>query len=87
VTKAEIANAILKGTGRRPTKFLFRWEPTWKNPLHVGLLEVSKCELDGGVVTTTMPQHSRSLHLGHKVLDPRVYSVWEFLQVQLRLIV
>jgi hypothetical protein len=85
-TKAEIANAVLKGLGRRPTRFLFRWEPTWKNPFRFGLLEVSKCETDGGVVTPTMSQRLRPLHAGHKIKDPKMYSIIEFLGVQIRLI-
>ncbi len=83
---SDFVNAVLKGLGRRPTKFLFRWEPSWKNPLRIGLFEVSKCETDGGVVTPTMPQRLRLLHAGHKIKDPKYYSLWEFLQVQVRLI-
>lgn len=85
-TKAEIVNVILKGLGRRPTKYLFRWTPTLKNPFHFDLLEVSKCEIDGGVVTPTMPQRLRPLHAGHRIGDPKVYSLWEFAKVQLRFI-
>lgn len=85
-TKSEIVNAVLKGTGRRPTSFLFRWEPTLKNPFRLGLQEVSKCETDGGVVTPTMPQRLRPLHAGHKIMNPKMYSLWELFQVQVRLI-
>ncbi len=85
-TKTEIVNAILKGLGRRPTRYLFRWEPTWKNPFKFGLIEVSKCGADGGVVTTTMPQLLRSQHAGHKILSPKFYSLWEILMVQMRVI-
>lgn len=85
-TKAEIVNAVLKGLGRRPTKYLFRWEPTWKHPFKFGLLEVLKCGTDGGVVTPTMPQHLRPLHGGHKIKDPSMFSLWELFQVQTRLI-
>lgn len=85
-TKAEIVNAVLKGIGRRPTSHLIRWDPTFKNPFHFGLVEVSKCETDGGVVTPTMPQHLRPLHAGHHIKNPKMYSFWEFFQVQLRLI-
>lgn len=85
-TKAEVANAILKGLGRRPTRYLFRWTPSWKNPFSFSLLEVSKCDTDGEVVTPTMPQSLRPLHGGHKIKDPQVYSFWELLQVQMRII-
>lgn len=85
-TKSEIVNAILKGLGRRPTRFLFRWKPTFSNPFTFDLLEVSKCETDGGVVTPTMPQSLRPLHAGHRIKDPKMYSFWELLQVQLRII-
>ena len=86
MTKSEIFGAILKGLGRRPTKYLFRWEPTLKNPLKFGLLEVSKCDTDGGVVTPTMPQRLRPIHAGHRIKDPRIYSLFEVLKVQLRVI-
>lgn len=86
MTKTEIINAVLKGFGRRPTSFLFRWNPTLKNPLNFGLLEVSTCESDGGVVTPTMPQHRRSLHAGHRIKSPKHYSLFDFLLVQLRVI-
>lgn len=85
-TKVEITNAILKGLGRRPTSYLFRWRPSWKNLFHFELLEVSKCETDGGVVTPTMPQHLRPLHAGHRIKNPGMYSFWEVLKVQMRLI-
>lgn len=79
-------NAILKGFGRRPTSFLFRWNPTFKNPFNIGLLEVSKCETDGGIVTPTMSQYRRSFHAGHHMRNPKYYSLFEFLMVQLRVI-
>lgn len=83
-TRSEIKNAIIKGFGRRPTSFLLRWSPVLTNPFHFDLVEVSKCEADGGVVTTTMSQHSRSLHAGHKMLSPRYYSWWEVFCIQIR---
>lgn len=86
MTKTEIRNAILKGLGIRPTSFLFRWEPTLKNPFNLGLLEVAKCETDGGVVTQNMPQHLRPIHAGHHIRNPKMYSFWELAKVQLRLI-
>jgi len=85
-TKIEIKNAVLKGLGRRPTSLLIRWAPSWKNPFNFDLLEVSKCEIDGDVVTPTMPQHLRPLHAGHKIGSPKRFTLWEVLQVQLRLI-
>lgn len=86
-TKAEIVNAILKGIGIRPTSFLLRWSPAWKNPFHFDLLEVSKCRTDGGIVTRFISQSPRAaLHLGHKIENPKVYSVFEFFMVQMRLI-
>lgn len=86
MTKAEIVNGILKGLGRRPTSFLLRWNPSFKNPFAFGLLEVSKCEVDGGVVTPTMPQHRRSFHAGHEIKSPKFYNLWDLLMVQLRVI-
>jgi hypothetical protein len=84
VTRSELKNAILKGTGLRPTSFLLRWSPTFKKPLNFDLIEVSKCDADGGVVTTTMPQHSRAAHAGHKIISPNYFSLFELLKVQLR---
>lgn len=86
MTMAEIVNALLKGLGRRPTSFIIRWNPTFRNPFRFDLLEVSKCETDGGIVTPTMPQHRRAVHAGHKVKNPRYYSLFEFLMVQMRVI-
>lgn len=86
VTTAEVMNAVLKGIGLKPTRFLFRWEPTLKNPFKLGLLEVFRCDTDGGVGTPTMPQHHRAVHGGHRFKDPHHYSLWELLKVQLRLI-
>ncbi len=83
-SKNEIVNAVLKGLGRRPTSFLLRWSPTLKNLLRFDLVEVSKCEADGGIVTPTMPQSSRAQHAGHKMVTPRYYSLWEVFKVQLR---
>jgi len=80
-------NAILKGLGQRPTRYLLRWTPSLKNPFHFDLLEVSRCQTDGGVVTPTMPQRLRPLHAGHRIVDPSHFSIWEFFKVQMRLIV
>lgn len=85
-TKAEVRNAVLKGLGIYPTSFLFRWCPTWKNPFDLGLLEVSRCSVDGGVVTQNMPNHLRPLHAGHRIKNPNCFSLWELIKVQLRII-
>lgn len=82
----EIKTAILKGTGQWPTSFLIRWSPTFKNPFKLSLLEVMKCETDGGVVTLKSAQAPPPLHLGHYIKSPRCYTLWEFLKVQLRII-
>lgn len=83
-TKTEIVNAVLKGIGRRPTGRLLRWNPTLKSPLQFDLIEVFRCEADGGIVT--MSQSSLGLHPGHRVLTPKYYSLWEWLKVQLRIV-
>lgn len=82
----ELKKAILKGVGIWPTVFLLRWSPTLKNPFRFDLLEVLKCESDGGVVTLKSAQSPLGLHAGHRILSPRCYSLWEFLKVQLRII-
>lgn len=79
-------NAILKGVGRRPTSYLLRWKPSLKNPFHFDLVEVAKCNMDGGVVTPESNSRRLSLHAGHKIGNPKTYNLWEFLQVQLRII-
>lgn len=76
--------AILKGLGIYPTNYLLRWSPTLKNPVRFDLLEVMRCETDGGVVTYNMSQPLRGLHAGHKIKSPQKYSFWEFLLVQIR---
>lgn len=76
--------ALMKGTGRWPTGYLFQWSPTFKNPLRFTLLEVSKCNVDGGVVTPTMSQRFRSLHSGHRIGSPKMFTWLEFFKVQLR---
>lgn len=76
--------AILKGLGRYPTSYLLRWSPTIKDILRFDLLEVMRCETDGGVVTLNMPQSLRSLHGGHKIKSPNRFSLWELFLVQIR---
>jgi hypothetical protein len=83
----ELKTALMKGFGLWPTSYLLRWSPSWKNPLKFDLLEVMKCEADGGVVTFKSAQSLRAApHLGHRIVNPRCYTLWELLQVQLRLI-
>lgn len=76
--------AILKGLGRYPTRYLLRWSPTLKNLLRFDLLEVMRCEADGGVVTLKASQSLLSLHGGHKIKSPCVFSIWELFLVQIR---
>lgn len=76
--------AILKGLGRYPTCYLLRWSPSLKNPFRFDLLEVMRCETDGGIVTLNMPQSSRSLHGGHKIKSPSRYTLFELFLVQIR---
>ena len=86
MSRSEIVNAILKGIGIRPTSLLLRWNPTFKNPFRFDLLEVSKCNVDGEIVTLTMAPSLRPLHAGHRIGSPKCYSLWEFLKVQFRMI-
>lgn len=83
---SEIVNAILKGLGRRPTRYVLRYSPTFKYPFRFDLLEVFRCETDGGLVTPTMSQASRPLHAGHHIKDPSLFSVWDVIKIQLRLV-
>jgi hypothetical protein len=84
---SEIRTALLKGVGIWPTSFLLRWSPTFKNPFRFDLLEVMKCETDGGIVTLKSAQSPRAaLHAGHRIMNPRCYSAWDFLKVQLRIV-
>lgn len=84
--REEIKNAILKGLGLRPTSFLLRWSPAWTNPFHFDLLEVSKCDSDGEIVTRNSAQSPLGLHAGHHIKNPKCYSLFEVLKVQMRLI-
>lgn len=84
---AEIRTAISKGCGFKPTSFLLRWSPSFRNPIHFDLVEVSKCEADGGIVTRKLAQSPRAVeHLGHRIKSPGYFSFWTFLKVQLRMI-
>ena len=82
----EIKNAILKGLGLRPTSFLLRWSPTWRGLFNFDLLEVRKCNVDGGIVTNESSQSPIGDHLGHRIGSPKYYSLLEVLKVQLRII-
>jgi hypothetical protein len=87
MTYLELKNAVLKGLGHYPTSFLLRWSPTLKNPFRFDLLEVMRCETDGGMWTRKLAQSPRAaLHAGHYMKTPRTYSLWEFLKVQMRVI-
>lgn len=80
----ELWTAILKGTGFLPTKYLWAWTPSFKNPFNFELVEVQRCETDGTAFGTKMPQSSRRLHGGHKFKQPKKYSLWELFLVQIR---
>lgn len=84
--KGEIKNAVLKGLGIRPTSFLLRWAPSLKDPFHFDLLEVSKCDSDGEIVTRKLAQSPLGTHAGHQLKNPKCYSVFEVMKVQLRII-
>lgn len=85
-SREEIKNAVLKGLGIRPTSFLLRWSPTWRDPFHFDLLEVSKCDTDGGIVTIKSAQSPLGIHAGHHVKNPKIYSLWDVFKVQVRII-
>lgn len=80
----QLVTGFMKGTGRWPTSLMLQWAPTFKNPLRFILLDVSKCNVDGGVVTKVMSQRLRSLHSGHRIGSPKMFTWWEFIKVQLR---
>lgn len=82
----EFINAIRKGIGRRPTSVLLRWCPTFKSPFKFDLIEVRKCEADGGIVTNKIAQSHAGDHLGHRIKSPSYFSLTEFLKIQLRII-
>lgn len=86
-TRDEIKTALMRGTGQWPTSYLLRWAPRFNSPLRFDLLEVSRCEVDGGIVTRKLAHSPRlALHLGHRIRNPQRYSFWEWLKVQLRII-
>lgn len=84
----ELKTLLMRGTGRWPTSYLLRWRPTFKKPFQFDLLEVMRCETDGEIVTRKLSQSPRAaLHAGHKVKNPQRYSFFEWIQVQVGLIV
>ena len=85
-TRSERANAILKGLGQRPTSFLLRYSPSFKNPFQFDLLEVFTCDTDGGVVTRFSAQSPLGTHAGHKLRNPNMYSLWQWIKAQFRVI-
>lgn len=86
MTKVEMINGVLKGLGRRPTRYLFRWSPTLKALLNFDLLEVMRCGSDGEIVTYKSAQSSLGTHASHTVKSPGRFSLLEFLMVQMRII-
>lgn len=86
MTKVEFINCILKGLGRRPTQFLLRWSPNFKNPFEFDLLEVMRCDSDGEVVTYKSAQSSLGTHASHRIKSPGRFSLLDFIKVQLRII-
>jgi hypothetical protein len=86
MTKVEFINGILKGFGRRPTRYLFRWNPSLRAPLHFDLLEVMRCGSDGEVVTYQSAQSSLGTHASHTIKSPGRFSLWDLLMVQMRII-
>lgn len=87
MAKGELKQAILKGIGRKPTSWLLRWTPTFREPFQFDLVEVMRCDTDGGIVTRRMAQSPRAVdHVGHKLKSPSYFSVLDFLKVQLRII-
>lgn len=83
---AELKNAFLKGIGKRPTRYVFRYSPTWKNPFQFDLLEIMRCDADGDVITYKKASHPLGIHAGHRVKSPGKFSFFELLLVQLRAI-
>lgn len=85
--KPEIRSAILKGIGLLPTHYALRWSPSLMNPFRFDLLELQRCETDGGLVNcNNSSQDSLRLHPGHRLKDPITFSPFEFLLIQLRII-
>lgn len=85
--KPEIKTAILKGLGFYPTHYALRWSPTLKNPVRFDLLELQRCETDGGLLNVkNNSQAFLRLHAGHRLKDPVTFGLWEFLLIQARII-
>jgi len=76
-TLKEYWNAYVKASGLFvPTKFL--WRPFGT------LLEVDRCAVDGGLVTNSA--NSLSRHLGHRLNQPVLISLFEMFKVWTRII-
>lgn len=86
MTKAEIVNAVMKGLGMRPTRYLLRWSPTLRNPFHFDLLEVMRCDSDGELMTYKKAQSPLGNHASHHVKSPSRFSLFELLMVQMRIV-
>ena len=86
MTKAELINGLMKGLGKRPTRYLFRWCPTLKNPVQFDLLEVMRCDTDGEMMTYKKAASPLGNHASHKVKSPGRFSLMELLMVQMRII-
>lgn len=73
----EYFNAYLKVVGLFvPTKYV--WRPFGE------LLEIDRCDADGGLVTNS--QVSLSRHAGHRMHQPTVISLFEMIKIWTRVI-
>lgn len=82
----EIIHGLMKGLGMKPTRFLLRWSPTFKNPVHFDLLEVMRCDSDGEVMTYKKASSPLGDHASHRVKSPGRFSFWDVFLVQIRVI-
>lgn len=73
----EYVSAYIKAAGIFfPTKYV--WRPFGE------LLELDRCDVDGGLVTNS--QRSLSHHLGHRMHQPVKIKLWEMLLIWTRII-
>jgi hypothetical protein len=86
MTWIETINGILKGLGRRPTRYLLRWNPSLRKPFNFDLLEVMRCDSDGEIVTYKSAQSPLGTHASHRIKSPGRFSLLDFFCVQLRII-
>lgn len=76
-TLKEYLNAYLKVAGIFvPTRYI--WRPFGE------LLEVDRCDADGGLVSYS--QRSLSRHAGHQMRSPVIISVFEMILIWVRII-